>query len=83
MTKFVIESAELIKRTYMVDADTKEEAIEQMKDKYPQSTEVLSNSIFNVRTINEYEYKRKMSTTTWTPKQRDLCEESNDIWRDD
>ena len=67
----------------MVDADTKEEAIEQMKDKYPQSTEVLSNSIFNVRTINEYEYKRKMSTTTWKPKQRDLFEESNDIWRDD
>ena len=78
MTKFVIETAELIKRTYVIDAYTEEAAIEKMKDKYPQNTEVLSDTVFNIHTVNEYEYKKE-----WKPKQRELFDESNDIWRDD
>ena len=78
MTKFVIETAELIKRTYVIDAYTEEAAIEKMKDKYPQNTEVLSDTVFNIHTVNEYEYKKE-----WKPKQQELFDESNDIWRDD
>ena len=78
MTKFVIDTAELIKRTYVIDAYTEEAAIEKMKDKYPQNTEVLSDTVFNIHTANEYEYKKD-----WKPKQRELFDESNDIWRDD
>ena len=78
MTKFVIDTAELIKRTYVIDAYTEEAAIEKMKDKYPQNTEVLSDTVFNIHTVNEYEYKKE-----WKPKQQELFDESNDIWRDD
>ena len=78
MTKFVIDTAELIKRTYVIDAYTEEAAIEKMKDKYPQNTEVLSDTVFNIHIVNEYEYKKE-----WKPKQRELFDESNDIWRDD
>ena len=90
MTKYVIDTVELIKRVYVVDAYTKEEAIKKMEDQYPRNTEVLSNTIFDIHTINEHEYNKDWKDK-WggerpekiSNRQRELFEESNDIWRDD
>ena len=102
MTKYVIDTVELIKRVYVVDAYTKEEAIKKMEEQYPRNTEVLSNTIFDIHTINEHEYNKEWKEKwgeykkEWKaqpdyneghdlvkPKQKEMFDESNDIWRDD
>ena len=86
MTKYVIDTVELIKRQYVVDAYTEEEAIKKMEDAEPILQEIVRGSN-NIHTINEYEYKHSPDYNEgidWIkPQQRDLFEESNDIWRDD
>ena len=76
MTKYVIDTVELIKRQYVVDAYTEEEAIKKMEDAEPVLQEIVSDSIFNIHTINEYEFKKD-----YKPKQQEMFEP--DIWRDD
>ena len=78
MTKYVIDTVELKKRQYVIDAFSEREAIDKMEDAEPRTTEIMSDNIFGIRTINEYEFKK-----TYQPQQREMFEESNDIWRDD
>ena len=85
--KFVIDKVELKKRQYVIDAFSEREAIDKMEDSEPVLQEIVSDSIFNIHTINEYEYKHTPDyhegRDLVKPKQRELFEESNDIWRDD
>ena len=76
--KFVIDTVELKKRQYVIDAYSEREAIGKMEDAEPVLQEIVSDSIFGIHTINEYEFKKE-----YKPKQRELFDESNDIWRDD
>ena len=67
MAKWVIDTVELIKRQYVVDAYSRDEAIDKMKDQAPHNIEVLSDTIFNIHTINEYEYDKE-----WKPLDPDI-----------
>ena len=78
MTKYVIDTVELKKRQYVIDAFSEREAIDKMEDSEPILQEIVSDSIFGIHIVNEYEFKKD-----YQPKQRELFEESNDIWRDD
>ena len=57
MTKYVIDTVELKKRQYVIDAYSEREAIDKMEDAEPVLQEIVSDSIYNIHTINEYEYK--------------------------
>ena len=87
MTKYVIDTVELKKRQYVIDAFSEREAIDKMEDAEPVLQEIVSDSIFNIHTINEYEYKHTPDYheghDLLAPKQREMFDESNDIWRDD
>ena len=63
MTKYVIDTVELKKRQYVIDAFSEREAIDKMEDAEPILQEIVSDSIFNIHIINEYEYKRE-----WKPQ---------------
>ena len=74
--KYVIDTVELKKRQYVIDAYSEREAIDKMEDAEPRTTEIMSDNIFGIRTINEYEFKKD-----YKPKQQEMFEP--DIWRDD
>ena len=76
--KFVIDTVELKKRQYVIDAYSEREAIDKMEDSEPVLQEIVSDSIFGIHTVNEYEFKKD-----YQPKQQEMFDESNDIWRDD
>ena len=57
MTKYVIDTVELKKRKYVIDAYSEKEAIDKMEDTHPVLQHIISDSIFGIHTINEYEYK--------------------------
>ena len=59
MTKYVIDTVELKKRQYVIDAFSEREAIDKMEDAEPTLQEIVSDSIFNIHIINEYEYKNE------------------------
>ena len=63
MTKYVIDTVELKKRKYVIDAFSEKEAIDKMEYTDPILQEIVSDSIFNIHTINEYEYDKE-----WKPK---------------
>ena len=63
MTKYVIDTVELKKRQYVIDAFSEREAIDKLEDAEPILQEIISDSIFNIHTINEYEYNKE-----WKPK---------------
>ena len=63
MTKYVLDTVELKKRQYVIDAFSEREAIDKMEDSEPILQEIVSDSIFNIHTINEYEYDKE-----WKPK---------------
>ena len=67
MTKYVIDTAELKKRQYVIDAFSEREAIDKMEDAEPILQEIVSDSIFNIHTINEYEYNKE-----WKPLDPDI-----------
>ena len=56
MTKYVIDTVELTKRQYVIDAFSEQEAIDKMEDAEPVLQEIVRGSN-NIHTINEYEYK--------------------------
>ena len=56
MSKWIVDTVELIKRQYVIDAYTKDEAIGKMEEQASHNVEVLSNTIYDIRTVNEYEY---------------------------
>jgi len=70
MSKWVIENVELIKRQYVIDAYTKDEAIGKMEEQAPHNVEVLSDTVYDIHTINEYEYDKDWASKT--PHQRNL-----------
>ena len=57
MTKYVIDTVELKKRQYVIEAYNEKAALELLEDTEPIKQEVLSDTIYNIHTINEYEYK--------------------------
>ena len=93
MAKYVIDMVELKKRQYVIDAFSEQEAIGKLEDAEPHTIEVLSDTIYGIHTINEYEYKKEWVKTPEKKVQKDMFEEtrkhkemfedSNDIWRDD
>ena len=89
MTKYVIRTVELVKRVYLVEAYSKSEAYDKLIEMGPDEAvevEVLGDHILHEQIINEYEYKHSPDYNEGhdlLPKQRELFDESNDIWRDD
>ena len=59
MTKYVIDTVELKKRQYVIEAYSEKEAIDKMEDAEPVIQHIISDSIFNIHIINEYEYKNE------------------------
>ena len=84
MTKYVIDTVELKKRQYVIEAYTERAAIELMDETEPTLQEVLSDTIFNIHTINEYEYKSeyKREKKDHEGYQYDAFKDQ-DIYRDD
>ena len=65
MTKYVITTAEIVKRVYVIDAYTKTEALDKLIDtdaEAARETESLGEHTFGVEKINEYEYRE------WKPQ---------------
>ena len=52
--KYVIDTVELKKRQYVIDAFSEREAIDKMEDAEPVLQHIISDSIYNIHTINEY-----------------------------
>ena len=67
MTKYVVDTVELIKKQYVVDAYLPDEALEFIKERAPVVVEVLSDIVYDIHTINEYEYNKE-----WKPLDPDL-----------
>ena len=61
MTKYVITTAQVIKRVYVIEASSESEALGKLGT--ANETLHLGEQTFGVETINEYEYNR-----TWKPK---------------
>tara|TARA_Y100000310_G_C20034341_1_gene513219 strand:+ start:140 stop:487 length:348 start_codon:yes stop_codon:yes gene_type:complete len=59
MTKFVINTVEIVKRVYVVDAYTEKESLDKHLDQAPDKVEFIGELIYSVETINEYEYNQK------------------------
>ena len=58
MSKFAVEIAELVKKQYVVDCYTADEALELIEEQAPRSVEVVTESVWNIEGINEYEYDK-------------------------
>ena len=67
MAKYIVEKIVLTKKQYVVDAYLPDEALELSKEREPLVTEVLSSTVYDIRTINEYEYNKE-----WKPLDPDI-----------
>ena len=67
MTKFVINTVEVVKRVYLADAYTEEEALKKQKvqslNNGAEKVVELGELLYSIETINEYEYNKE-----WQPK---------------
>ena len=66
MAKHLLTTVELVKRVYLIEADSKTEAYDKLFEMGPDGavkTEVLGDHILHEDMINEYEYNR-----TWKPQ---------------
>ena len=63
MTKYVINTVEIVKRVYVVDAFTEKEALDKHLDQAPDKVEFIGELTYSVETINEYEYDQE-----WKPQ---------------
>jgi hypothetical protein len=66
MAKWIITTAEIVKRVYVIDAYTKMAALDTLIDtdaEAARETESLGEHTFGVEKINEYEYNRE-----WKPQ---------------
>ena len=68
--KFIIDTVELKKRQYVIDAFSEREAIDKMEEAEPILQEIVSDSIFGIHTVNEYEFKKD-----YQPKQQELFDD--------
>ena len=84
MSKYVIDTVELKKRQYVIEAYSEKEAIDKMEEAEPVIQHIVSDSIFNIHTINEYEYKSeyKREKKDHEGYQYDAFKDQ-DIYRDD
>ena len=93
MTKYVINTVEIVKRVYVVDAFTEKEALDKHLDQAPDKVEFIGELTYSIETINEYEYNKEWKPLDpdigpdqlkdVPPDQRELFEIEPDIWRDD
>ena len=97
MTKYVINTVEIVKRVYVVDEYTEKEALDKHLDQAPDKVEFIGELTYSVETINEYEYDQEWKpqpdyneghdllaiVKDVSPDQRELFELEPDIWRDD
>ena len=67
MTKYVISTAEVIKKVYIADAYTEEEALDRYLDQAPDKVEFIGELTYSIETINEYEYNKE-----WKPLDPDI-----------
>jgi len=61
MSRWVITTAELVKRVYLLEAYTKSEAYDKLLEMEPEDAvkvEVLGDHIVHEQIINEYEYNK-------------------------
>ena len=71
MTKFVINTVEVVKRVYLADAYTEEEALKKQKEQAlnngAEKVVELGELLYSIETINEYEYNKE-----WKPLDPDI-----------
>ena len=67
MSKWVIENIELIKKTYVVEAYGEPAALQTAKAQAPTKVETLSEVLFDITPVNEYEYNKD-----WKPLDPDI-----------
>ena len=62
MTKYVINTVEVVKRIYLADAYTEEEALKKQKvqslNNGAEKVVELGELLYSIETINEYEYQK-------------------------
>ena len=62
MTKFVINTVEVVKRVYLADAYTEEEALKKQKEQAlnngAEKVVELGELLYSIETINSYEYQK-------------------------
>ena len=93
MTKYVINTVEIIKKVYIADAYSEKEALDRYLDQAPDKVEFIGELVYSIETINEYEYDKEWKPLDpdigpdqlidGPPDQRELFELEPDIWRDD
>ena len=93
MAKYVINTAEVIKKVYIADAYSEKEALDRYLDQAPDKVEFIGELVYSIETINEYEYDKEWKPLDpdigpdqlkdGPPDQRELFELEPDIWRDD
>ena len=67
MTKYVINTVEVVKRVYVADAYTEEEALKKQKNQAPEKVEIVGELTYSIEAINGYEYNKD-----WAPKDPDI-----------
>ena len=67
MAKYVINTAEVIKKVYIADAYSEKEALDRYLDQAPDKVEFIGELVYSIETINEYEYDKE-----WKPLDPDI-----------
>ena len=90
MTKFVINTVEVVKRVYLADGYTEEEALKKQKvqslNNGAEKVVELGELLYSIETINSYEYQKdwvqeasgRLGTSAVKPE-----DDSYDLYRDD
>jgi len=58
VAKYVINTAEVIKKVYIADAYSEKEALDRYLDQAPDKVEFIGELVYSIETINEYEYQK-------------------------
>ena len=59
MAKYLIKTAELTRKVYVIDAYSEEEAVNRRFAQAPHDVRVLSETTYEVECINEYQYVKE------------------------
>ena len=69
MVKWVIDTVYVTKKRYIVDAYMKEDALKKFSNQQPIEETYVNENVFDVRSINKYEYEKEYCNTKqldWT-----------------
>jgi hypothetical protein len=69
MVKWVIDTVYVTKKRYIVDSYVKEDALKKFSNQQPIEETYVDENVFDVRSINKYEYEKKYCNTKqldWT-----------------